>query len=288
MRQDVPSARADHSVNIGPLALPAALLALLFGIIAGMAAVGFLTKRGHADAGNALYFVLGVGLLFARVGYVVRWWPQYMQQPSSILNIRDGGFDIVTGLVTLLLAATLIGWKRAVLRSPLAVGVFVGVATWAFGSLVVYRLVDAVHPALPAVVLQDLDGRDVALGTMSGKPTVINLWATWCGPCRREMPVLVQAQRKMPSVRFVFADQGESATVVRQFLQTQGLAPLHVLLDGNMQLTQHYSVRGYPTTLFLDDRGHLRDTHIGELSAATLAEHVARIEQGPLRPAAVH
>ncbi|MDE2156023.1 MAG: TlpA family protein disulfide reductase [Xanthomonadaceae bacterium] len=275
-------------MNIGPLAFPAALLALLFGVIAGMAAIDFLARRGHADAGNALYFALGASLLLARIGYVVRWWPQYMQQPSSMLNIRDGGFDVVTGMVALLLAATLIGWKRAALRRSLAVGVLVGVAAWAFGNLVVSRLVDAAHPTLPAVVLQDLDGRDVALSTMRGQPSVINLWATWCGPCRREMPVLVEAQRKMPSVRFVFADQGESAAVIRQFLQAQGLAPTHVLLDEGMQLTQFYSVRGYPTTLFLDAQGHLRDTHVGELSRAVLAEHVARIGQVPTRPATVH
>ena len=275
-------------MNIGPLAFPAALLALLFGVIAGMAAIGFLARRGHADAGNALYFVLGAGLLFARLGYVVRWWPQYMQQPSSMLNIRDGGFDIVTGLVALLLAATLLGWKRVALRRSLAVGVLVGIATWTFGNLVVSRLVHAAHPPLPAVVLQDLDGRDVALSTLSGQPAVINLWATWCGPCRREMPMLVEAQRKMPSVLFVFADQGESATVVRQFLVSQGLTPMHVLLDDGMQLTRHYDVRGYPTTLFLDAQGHLRDTHIGELSRATLTEHVARIEQKPIRRTAVH
>jgi thiol-disulfide isomerase/thioredoxin len=107
---------------------------------------------------------------------------------------------------------------------------------------------------------------------------VINLWATWCVPCRREMPVLVEAQRTMPQVRFVFADQGESAGAVKQFLQAQPLTLQHVLIDENLQLSNYYNVRGYPTTLFIDARGRLRDTHIGELSRATLAERLQRIE----------
>lgn len=264
-------------MNIGPLALSSAVLALLFGIIAALATAGFLRRRGHADAGNALYLALGFGLLAARVAYVAGWWPQYAPQPWSILNIRDQGFDRIAGLLGLLLAAALIGWRRPPLRRPLAAGVAVGIAAWAFVGLVAYKLVTTTHPGLPAVVLSDLDGREVPLQTLRGQPTVINLWATWCGPCRREMPVLAEAQRTLPQVRFVFADQGESAAAVRQFMQVQQLTLQHVLIDGNLQLSNHYNVRGYPTTLFLDADGRLRELHMGELSRATLAERLQRI-----------
>ncbi|RCS28689.1 TlpA family protein disulfide reductase [Rhodanobacter denitrificans] len=268
-------------MNIGPLALSSGLLALLFGVIAALAAAGFLHRRGHADADNALFLALGIGLLTARIAYVAGWWPQYAQQPGSVLNIRDGGFEPVAGLLGLLAAALLIGWRRARLRQSLGAGVAVGIAAWAFAGLVAYRLTAAAHPGLPVLALRDLDGREVPLASLRGQPTVINLWATWCGPCRREMPVLAEAQRTLPQVRFVFADQGESATAVRQFMQVQRLALEHVLIDGNLQLSSHYNVRGYPTTLFLDADGRLRDLHMGELSRATLAERLQRI-----RPAA--
>ncbi|EIL97942.1 redoxin [Rhodanobacter thiooxydans] len=264
-------------MNIGPLALSSALLALLFGVIAALAVAGFLAKRGYGDAGNALYLALGIGLLSARVAYVASWWPQYVQQPASVLNIRDSGFDPIAGALGLVVAALLIGWRRPPLRRPLAAGVTVGIAAWAFAGLVAYKLAATTHPGLPALVVSDLDGHEVPLETLRGQPTVINLWATWCGPCRREMPVLAEAQRAMPRIRFVFADQGESAAAVQHFMQVQRLALENVLIDGNLQLSNHYNARGYPTTLFLDADGRLRDMHMGELSRATLAERLQRI-----------
>lgn len=264
-------------MNIGPLALSASLLALLFGVIAGLAVNGFLVKRGHRDVGNALYLVLGIGLLVARAAYVAGWWPQYGQQPISVLNIRDGGFDPIAGLLGLVVAALLIGWRRPPLRRPLLIGTAVGILAWAFVGLTVHKLTATTHPAWPALILTDLDGHDVAVEKLRGQPTVINLWATWCGPCRSEMPVLAEAQRTLPQIRFVFADQGESAAAVKHFMQAQQLALDNVLIDGNLELSSYYHVRGYPTTLFVDADGHLRDMHMGELSRATLADRLQRI-----------
>jgi thiol-disulfide isomerase/thioredoxin len=270
-------------VNIGPLLLSSALLALLFGVIAALGVAGFLARRGYADAGSPLYLALGIGLLISRGAYVASWWPQYLQQPVSVLNIRDGGFDPIAGLIGLVVATLLIGWRRPPLRRPLAAGVAVGIAAWTFVGLVAYKLANESHPALPGLVVSDLDGREVAIETLRGQPTVINLWATWCGPCRREMPVLAEAQRTMPQIRFVFADQGESAAAVKHFLQVQKLTLDNVLIDGSLQLSNYYNARGYPTTLFLDTDGRLRDMHIGELSRATLAERLQRI-RAPAAP----
>ncbi|MGP1666730.1 MAG: redoxin domain-containing protein, partial [Rhodanobacter sp.] len=255
-----------------------AVFALLLGIIAGLASAGFLAKRGHPHAGNARYMALGISLLAARAAYVAGWWPQYAQQPVTILNIRDGGFDLIVAVGVLIVATIVIGWRRPALRKALAVSASVGILAWAFGGLVARSLIRSASRPLPTLTLNDLDGREVALSEFRGQPTVINLWATWCGPCRREMPVLAEAQRTMPQVRFVFADQGESAAAVKSYMQAQRLTLEHVLIDANLDLSNYYSARGYPTTLFLDASGQLRDTHIGELSRATLAERLQRIQ----------
>ncbi|KQZ79318.1 redoxin [Rhodanobacter sp. Root561] len=265
-------------MNLGPLALSSGLLALLFGVIAALATAGFLHRRGYADTGNPLFLILGLGLLGARLAYVAGWWPQYAQQPLSILNIRDHGFDPLAGTLGVIVAALLVGWRRPSLRRPLAASVVIGIAATGFAGLLAYKLTAQAQAPLPALQLGDLDGRAADVESLRGQPTVINLWATWCGPCRREMPVLAEAQRTMPQVRFVFADQGESAATVRQFLQAQQLTLQHVLTDENLQLSNYYNVRGYPTTLFIDARGRLRDTHMGELSRATLADRLQRIE----------
>lgn len=89
--------------------------------------------------------------------------------------------------------------------------------------------------------------------------------------------MLAKAQGGMPQVRFVFADQGESIAAVRRYLERERLELGLVLLDPHMDVSTWYGARGYPTTLFIDAEGRLRDTQIGELSAATLAARLARI-----------
>jgi Thiol-disulfide isomerase and thioredoxins len=264
-------------VNLGPFAFSTGLIALLFGLVAALATAGFLRKRGLPDVGAALYWALGAGLLLARAAYVVDWRKQYLEQPLGIINLRDGGFDPVAGLVGLVLAALLIGWRRPALRKALAAGTMVGVATWGFAMLTAQLLREATQQPMPAVGLHDLEGQAVPLQALRGKPLVVNLWATWCGPCRSELPMLVEAQRRMPQLRFVFADQGEDAATVAGYLRREGLEPQHVLIDGKLDLSTHYGVHGYPTTLFLDADGILRDQHMGELSRATLADRLQRI-----------
>lgn len=263
-------------MNIGPLLFSAAVLALLFGVLAGMGTNAFLRRRGYADVGNAALCALAASLVGARIAFVLRWWPQYAQDPWSMLNVRDAGFDVLAGVTVLALAGVLIGWRRPAWRRPLAAVLVVGALAWGLGSLAA-RALSASQQPLPALTLRDLRGHPVALQDLRGQPTVINLWATWCGPCRREMPMLARAQARMPHVRFVFADQGESIAAVQRYLELERLELGHVLLDPHMDVSTWYGARGYPTTLFIDAQGALRDTQVGELSAATLAAHLARI-----------
>ena len=125
--------------------------------------------------------------------------------------------------------------------------------------------------ALPQLDLATLDGRAVPLDGFVGKPTVVNLWATWCPPCRREMPVLQQAQGANPDVNFVFVNQGEKPDAIQSFIDRQGLTLRNVLVDERLQTGSALGHRALPTTLFFDARGQLASTHIGELSQATLA-----------------
>ena len=264
-------------VTLGPLAFSTGVVALLAGTITAFLVGGWLQRRGRATVEPSLWWLLVLTLLVARAGFVLRRWPDYLAHPLDLVNVRDGGFLPLPAVLALAVATALVAWRRRSQRVPLAWSVGAGVLVWGFVSLVVLRLDAASTAPLPALVLQDLDGRPVKLQDLRGQPLVINLWATWCGPCRRELPTLAQAQQRMPGVRFVFANQGESAGVVRAFVDAQGLRLDHVLVDEGMQLSQHYNARAYPTTLFLDAQGHLRDTHMGELSAATLAESLSHV-----------
>jgi thiol-disulfide isomerase/thioredoxin len=273
-------ANASAVVTLGPLALPAGVLALLAGVVVALAINGWLRRRGRVSVESALWLSLLLALVVARMVFVFRWWPEYIAQPWSMLNVRDGGLPALPTLLALAVTTALIAWRRPPWRETLAWSIGGGVLVWGFISLTVQKLESTTRMPLPNMVLRDIDGHSADLRELRGKPAAINLWATWCAPCRREMPVLERAQQKLPGVRFVFANQGESAGAVRAFLIAQKLQLDNVMIDDGMQLSQYYSMRGYPSTLFLDAQGHLRDVHMGELSAATLTEslgHVADI-----------
>ena len=126
-------------------------------------------------------------------------------------------------------------------------------------------------------------GGAVRLPEFTGRPMVVNLWATWCPPCRREMPVLAEAQAQRADVAFVFVNQGEGANEVRDYLRGGAMALRNVVLDPASRVSQSTGARGLPTTLFFDAGGRLVDVHMGELTRAGLAQKLRRF--GATQPA---
>ena len=114
--------------------------------------------------------------------------------------------------------------------------------------------------------------------------TVVNLWATWCPPCRREMPLPQQAQAAHPALNFVFVNQGEARDVILRYLQGQGIVLRNVLIDLRRATGVAFNERALPTTLFFDARGRLLSTRVGGLSEATLAERLGAIQDAVPEP----
>lgn len=111
-----------------------------------------------------------------------------------------------------------------------------------------------------------------------GQPTVVNLWASWCPPCHREMPVLQQAQQQHPNIHFVMLNQGEDIDTVRTYLSKNQFNFQHVLLDSRGEMPQAINSFGLPTTLFFNAQGQLVERHQGELSQAMLQQYLKKIE----------
>jgi len=111
-----------------------------------------------------------------------------------------------------------------------------------------------------------------------GHVTVVNLWASWCGPCRREMPAFVRAQARHPTLRFIYANQGETAAIVDAFLQRENLHLDNVVMDPDRSLMTAFHTAGIPTTLFFDARGALVSSRVGELSDAALEDEIAKLQ----------
>lgn len=263
-----------QAVTIGPLSFSVTLLVGLAGAVLGGAAGHFADRRRHADVGGLLFWAALAGLGAARLVFVLQYHDAYLQAPLAILDIRDGGWAPLAGCAAAALAIAVAAVRRRVARVPLAVAVATAAGVWVLAAASLASLPED-DDSLPAITLPALDGAQVALASFRGKPVVVNLWATWCPPCRRELPALLQAQAEHPEVHFVFLDQGESGERVRGFLAAQQLPLRNVLLDLHGQAGARLASRALPTTLFFDARGRLVATRVGELSRASLAARLA-------------
>lgn len=263
------------SVNIGPFALSSSVLLVL---AAGLAAAGvghLVGRRQQTGIVNTLSDMLLAAVLVARIAFVALWFDTYRSAPWSMLDIRDGGFMVSAGIAAALLVAVWRGWRRPALRKPLVIGLVAGALVWGalFGAL---RSTE--KPALPILALTTLAGEPTDLAALAdGKPMVVNLWASWCPPCRREMPVLAAAQQRETGVRFVFVNQGEDGATAQRYLSAGQLNLANVLLDPGASLGREVGSGALPTTLFYDANGRLVDTHLGELSAASLASKLSQL-----------
>jgi peroxiredoxin len=130
----------------------------------------------------------------------------------------------------------------------------------------------------PEIDLPTLDGEQVKLSDLRGQPVVINFWATWCPPCKAEMPALAAAaERYSERVTFLAVDVGESAEAVEAFLETLDAAPTILLDEGGLTTGNQYMVRGLPSTYFVDSDGRVRAVHVGPLTEPQIDEYLAPI-----------
>ncbi len=269
------------SVQLGPLALP--LAPLVLAVAAGLAwALGQRTgRRAGVDAEPALLRMFLLGLLAARLGYVWQWRGSYLSVPWTVLDIRDGGWEPVAGFAVAFLYGLLLVQRQSRLRRPIVSASLTLLLAWTAGAVAIAALTLGDRRPLPALSLPDMTGAPVALAGYTGKPTVVNLWATWCPPCRREMPLLQQAQAAHPEVNFVFVNQGETRDDIARYLQGQGMALHNVLIDARRATGAAFQESALPTTLFFNAQGQLVATRVGALSQATLDERLGAIRAGP-------
>jgi thiol-disulfide isomerase/thioredoxin len=270
-------------IAIGPLALPTAFLVTFGAIMLGSALGNRIAKSEGVQIERLLWLVIGIAVVAARAVFISQYWSHYAAEPWRLVDVRDGGFRPAAGIAAALIASAWLVGRRPLKRKALLSGVFAGSLLWVAGTVTF-----ALYPSsgrLPELTLTDLAGKTVPLSTFAGKPVVVNLWASWCPPCRREMPVLESAQRSTPGVAFVFANQGESAEKVNAYLKAESLTLKNMLLDPAGSVAAAANAPGLPTTLFFDATGRLVDRKMGELSPATLGERLERLVAVPGRPA---
>lgn len=132
----------------------------------------------------------------------------------------------------------------------------------------------------PDFELAGLDGEVVKLSDFRGQVVLVNFWATWCGPCRLEMPALQSRYEKYGSDFAILAvDNDESAEAVDAFFKELNLS-FQPLLDPGAETQELYRVRGYPSSVFIDADGVIQIVHIGMMTEGQLDDYLLEMNIG--------
>lgn len=270
-------------IELGPVVLSAPRLSVALALLVlVLVAEGLERFRGAPLSGWAWNTAL-VAVVGARLGFVGEHFGSFLAEPLSILYIWQGGFDPVIGVAA---AAAYTFWHfRRSSRSfawalvPAGAALLMWGGAWSLTTPAASERVER----LPEVRLQTLAGDDVDTAEALVRPTVINLWATWCPPCRREMPLLSEMAAERPDVAFWLVNQAEGAATVARYAEEEGLEPTLIYLDPQSHLATASRSRGLPTTLFVAADGTIVARHLGELSRPLLESYLARLPEQDAR-----
>jgi thiol-disulfide isomerase/thioredoxin len=130
--------------------------------------------------------------------------------------------------------------------------------------------VPAVDAPAPNFKLTSLSGEKIDIDDYHGRIVLLNFWATWCAPCRLEMPAFQSLSEQLADELVVVAvNNAEAPSDVQSFVDELNLS-FEILLDPEAEVQRLYKVRGFPTTFFIDPKGIIRIQHIGLLTEEQL------------------
>jgi peroxiredoxin len=236
--------------------------------------------------------------LTARAAYAALYWSAFSPAPWTVLYLWQPGYMPVAGLAGGALyvlyrlrrqsaAGRLSGLR--VVSTAAAVGATLLAVVLGTMNLASHAGVLKAGDTVPDFQLVDLDGEPVSYSDLEGKGVVLNFWATWCPPCRREMPLLESAWGRYGSENVVIVgiDVGESLEDVRRFVDAQGFSyPIWVEPESDAgaadtnEMLGWFGSAGLPTTVFVRSDGVIDKVYIGELNRALLLERIPRLLPG--------
>lgn len=135
----------------------------------------------------------------------------------------------------------------------------------------------------PRFELQGLSGESFSLADLNGKPALINFWASWCGPCRKEAPELVRLYEQYKDQIAFYAinmTADDSIAGAKAFVEEFKL-PFPILMDENGAVTAQYRVKSIPTTFFVDGRGTIQSITTGLVASDSLEKQILQAINAP-------
>ena len=137
------------------------------------------------------------------------------------------------------------------------------------------------HPAAPGFTLVDMDGEIFSLSDYKGRTVIINFWATWCPPCREELPSMNRAWQKLKdkNIAMIAVNVGEDEDTIFSFMGDYPI-DFQVLLDQSGEVINQWPIKGLPTTFVIDPKGRLYYRAIGgrEWDSDSLLHMITAIE----------
>ncbi|PZX12784.1 thiol-disulfide isomerase/thioredoxin [Palleronia aestuarii] len=263
-----------NAVQIGPLLFDGArftaiIAALAFAVTAGI--VSWWYARRGMETRVPVFALIVVWIVAARVGFVAINWETFAAHPLEAFALWQGGFSARAGTIGFAVVALAAILSRPGTVAPILIGA--GVAVLA-ANATEFALRDGSAATLPGTAFSAYEGAPVTLSDRNGTPLVVNLWATWCPPCRREMPMMLEVAGQAEGIDVVFANQGETPPQIASFLDETGLDGDGIVFDPDGQLLGGLGAMGLPTTLFFDAQGSLVSAHTGEISRAAFTSAI--------------
>lgn len=276
---------SNEALHLGPFMLPWGLLCFVLALLVSAMIGRKVGQKAQWSAEiqqrfqDSIWSSVWIGLIGARLVFIGLNLESYLASPIDMLKIQDKGFHLIGGVLT---GSAWFWWRNSAIANKakatlLLIFVMLVGAGWTVQKITHQ---DSHYPSLsfPSLNLTHQDQSNIVpLQQFQGHPTVVNLWASWCPPCHREMPVLQRAQDQYPEVHFVMLNQGEEVDTVRAYLTKHHFSFKHVLLDVQGEMPQAVNSLGLPTTLFFNAQGQLIERHQGELSQAMLQQYLKKM-----------
>ncbi len=176
-------------------------------------------------------------------------------------------------------------------NSKLIISIIIAVVLFV-GTIVLYNVLSNDYKAdnmsgsngsgvtAPDFIAEDANESDVAFSSYFGKPIVLNLWASWCSPCKEEMPYFEQAYKDNSDIKFLMVNMttGDTKSEAKAFIKDSGYT-FPVLYDVYGEAAVAYEAQSLPMTFFIDKNGELVTYAVGALNQEQLQEGIDLIKE---------
>ena len=288
-----------EAFNLGPFLIPTRPFILVLSLFFAIWFSNWLGGKFLLDKNQVKHvaeYIAWSGLLGARLGFVVLNWNAYRAAPWTALYVWQPGYLYFSGV----LAGAAYALWQVIKKSPelrrsfltvLAGGYLAAGLVFTTAILSTEFLkqpgIPGTGDSAPDFKLQNLSAETVQLSDLAGRAVILNFWATWCPPCRREMPLLDELQKAYgeKGLSVIGLDINESPELVKSYVNAVDVSyPIWVDappgtpgFDSTQEIFSRFGGVGLPSTLFIDRAGVIRRIYVGELSRGFLQNQAENI-----------